>query len=81
MIPIVRAMVMRSTVTKIRACRLLWYVTPGLALLLFALGSILYGQQNAREDPGRLRIWSRSKTFCWRRTKTRFNFCLDTSLC
>ena len=35
----VRAMVMRSTVNKIRAVRLLWYVTPMLALLLFALGS------------------------------------------
>ena len=45
-------MVMRSTVTKIRACRLLWYVTPGLALLLFALGSILYAQKSAGEDPG-----------------------------
>ena len=43
---------MRSTVTKIRACRLLWYVTPGLALLLFALGSILYAQKSAGEDPG-----------------------------
>ena len=48
----VRATVMRSTVTKFRAVRLLWYVTPVLALLLFALGSILYAQQSAAEDPG-----------------------------
>ena len=52
MIPIVRAMVMRSTVTKIRAVRLLGYVTRMPALLLFALGSILYAQQSAGEDPG-----------------------------
>jgi len=45
-------MVIRSTVTKSRAVRLLWYVTRTPALLLFALGSILYAQKSAGEDPG-----------------------------
>jgi hypothetical protein len=50
-IPIVRAMVMRSTVTESRAVRLLWYVTRTPALLPFAVRSILYAQQSAGEDP------------------------------
>jgi len=45
-------MVIRSTVTKSRAVRLLWYVTRTPALLLFALGSILYGQQKRQGGSG-----------------------------